>query len=302
MLEASGEVVYVNEPMNPSHPPGRSPGVLDAPVEHYFHYVPGSDDARWRRAFGDTVRLRYRPVRELRTNHAPYDLARAAKYGLAFTAGRLRGRRALLDDPYALTSAGWLADHLGVSAVALVRDPVTLAGSWRRLGWHVDTAELLAQPALVRDHLGPYEDELAAHAGPADRVDRLAALAALWRATTGLLLDVASTRPAIHLQRYEALAAAPLDAFHALYDRLGLTWSEAARTTVDAATSGADASAERGFAWSLRGGLSRTAYRPMDSRTALAKARTGLEDDEVARVRDLTADVAERLAAILPPV
>jgi hypothetical protein len=32
MLEASGALVYVNEPLNPQHPPGRSPGVLRADV------------------------------------------------------------------------------------------------------------------------------------------------------------------------------------------------------------------------------------------------------------------------------
>src|SRR5436309_312642 len=29
MLDASGEVVYINEPLNPEHPPGRTPGVRD---------------------------------------------------------------------------------------------------------------------------------------------------------------------------------------------------------------------------------------------------------------------------------
>jgi hypothetical protein len=54
MLEASGALVYVNEPLNPQYPPGRSPGVL-----------------------------------------------RALKYTAGFGPRRLRGRRALLDDPAA---------------------------------------------------------------------------------------------------------------------------------------------------------------------------------------------------------
>ena len=39
MLEASGALVYVNEPLNPQHPPGRSPGVLRADVQHAFQYI-----------------------------------------------------------------------------------------------------------------------------------------------------------------------------------------------------------------------------------------------------------------------
>jgi len=295
MLEASGELVYVNEPMNPAHPPGRSPGVLDAEVEHRFQYVCPDNEAAWLAAFEHTLALRYRPVREVRRNHRPYDLARAAKYAWAFTAGRLRGRRVLLDDPYALTSTPWLVDRLGVTAVVLVRDPVSLASSWRKLGWHVDPGELLAQPLLVRDHLGPFEEQLAAYAGEAGRLDKIGAAAALWRATTALLLDVAASRPGVVLRRYESLAGDPMTELGALYAQLGLTWSAQARAEVDTATSGSTASTPRGFAWSLRGGPSRTAYRPMDSRAALATGGAALEPEEVARVRELTADVATRL-------
>ncbi len=295
MLESSGEVVYVNEPMNPAHPPGRSPGVLDAEVEHRFQYVCADNELDWLRAFGHTLALRFRPVREVRRNHRPYDLARAAKYAWSFTAGRVRGRRPLLDDPYALTSTPWLVDRLGVTAVVLVRDPVSLASSWRKLGWHVDPGELLAQPLLVRDYLGPYEDQLASYAGEAGRRDKVGATAALWRATTSLLLDVAGSRPGVVLRRYESLAGDPMTEFDALYERLGLTWSAQAAARVDAATSGSNASPSRGFAWSLRGGPSRTAYRPMDSRATLASGGSALEPEEVARVRELTADVAARL-------
>lgn len=39
MLAAGGELVYVNEPLNPQHPPGRCPGVLNAHVTHRFQYI-----------------------------------------------------------------------------------------------------------------------------------------------------------------------------------------------------------------------------------------------------------------------
>ena len=295
MLEASGEIVYVNEPMNPAHPPGRSPGILDADVGHRFHYVCADNEAAWLPAFRHTLALRYRPVRELRRNHRPYDLARAAKYAWAFAVGRLRGRRVLLDDPYALASTPWLVDRLGCTAVVLVRDPVSLASSWRKLGWHVDPGELLAQPLLVRDYLGPYEEQLAACSGAAGERDRVGAAAALWRATTGILLDVADSRPGVIVRRYETLAGDPMSELGALYGRLGLSWSPRARARVDDATSGSIASSSRGFAWSLRGGPSRTAYRPMDSRAALATGGAALRPDEAARIRELTADVFARI-------
>ena len=46
MLEASGQVVYVNEPLNPRRPPGRSPGVLNASVTHRFQKIRRSFEFR----------------------------------------------------------------------------------------------------------------------------------------------------------------------------------------------------------------------------------------------------------------
>src|SRR5215470_14067093 len=137
MLEAGREVVYVNEPLNPQHPPGRSPGVLNAEVGYRFQYICADNDDAWVAAFTDMLKLRYRPVAELRRNHALYDVGRLGKYFTAFTVGRLRGRRALIDDPYAVLSSAWFAERLGCQVVACVRHPVSFVGSWQRLGWQV---------------------------------------------------------------------------------------------------------------------------------------------------------------------
>src|SRR5690606_7459172 len=142
MLAAGGGLVYVNEPLNPQHPPGRSPGVLNATVTHRFQYICADNEEPWLAAFADTIALRYRFLAELRCNRSPYDLARMAKYGTAFTLGRLLRRRALFDDPFALFSAAWFCERLGCRAVVLIRDPVAFVGSWRRLGWRVDVREL----------------------------------------------------------------------------------------------------------------------------------------------------------------
>jgi hypothetical protein len=292
MLEGSGEVVYVNEPLNPQHPPGRSPGVLDADVTHRFQYISPDDDDGWRRAFTDTLRLRYRWAAELRRNRSAYDLGRLLKYGSAFTAGRLRGRRALLDDPYALFSTAWLVREMGCTAVVLVRDPVSFVGSWRSLGWTIHFHELLEQPALVRDHLGPYADRMRALVGSPDW---LARSCLLWEAAYDVVDRAFRDLPGVHLVAYEELVRDPADRFADLYARVGLTWSDRAADRVRAATTDRPGAAEGAMRWSLRGGLSRTAYRPMGRGTALQTYRERLTPDEVARVRELTADVAARV-------
>ena len=296
MLELSGELVYVNEPLNPRHPPGRSPGVLNAEVSHRYQYVCADNEQPWRRAFADTVALRYHPLAEVRRNHGPYDLARLVKYWSAFAVGRARGRRALLDDPYAVFAAPWLARELGVGVVVLMRDPASLVGSWRRLGWRFKPHEVLEQPLLMRDMLAPWEDRLRALVGS---TDELATIATLWAATYDAVDRYRRADPRIRVVRYEDLAGDPLPAFGALYAGLGLPWEAAVRDKVAAATSGTRAE-HTGFAWSLRGGVSRTAFAPMDSRAQLAAAGSRLPAEDVARVREITAETAAKFESSSP--
>jgi len=315
MLTASGELVYVNEPLNPEHPPGHSPGVLDAVVGHRFQYICPDNERAWLPAFTRTVALRYGFLAELRRNRSPYDLARMIRHGTAFTLGRLGGRRALLDDPFALFSAGWFADRLDCRVIILLRDPVAFVGSWQRLGWTVYFHELLEQPLLMRDH--PHLEMLRPLVGSQDRV---AKAVALWRAAGTTAADLAERHPGIMLARYEDLAREPLAGFRRLYEWAGLTWTARVEERVRRACTGAsdtgtctgtsdgvsasDASdaddmdvsapppSEKGspetgvggFTWS---GLSRTAYRPMDSRRALAEAGARLSPQEALRVRRL---------------
>lgn len=292
MLEASGQVVYINEPMNPQHPPGCSPGVLNRAVLRRFQYISAEDDQEWQNAFADTLGLRFHLGAELRRNHSAYDIARTAKYFTAFTGGRLLRKRAMLDDPFAVLSTKWLVQQMGVHAVVLVRDPVSFVGSWRALGWTIHFHELLEQPALVRDHLGPYADEMRALIGSGDW---LARICLLWRAVSDVIDTSLRPLPGAHVVLYEDLVRSPLTGFRHLYDVLGLTWSDKVQARVLAATTGT-AGSDRSHAWSLRGGLSRTAYRPMTPSRALSTYQQRLSPTEIARIRALTDDILARFA------
>ncbi len=287
MLAAGRQLVYVNEPMNPRHPPGRSPGKLAADVESYFQYVCPENEDRWLEPFRATAGLRYRLGEELRRNHGVVDVARAARDVAAFTYGRWRGRRALLDDPYAVMSVAWFTDRLDADVLVLVRDPVAVVGSWRALRWTVDPAELLSQPLLVRDHLEPFRDDMERLAGSDDWLETTCLL---WRTTYRTVHRAARDRPCVLIRRYEDLARDPLAGFADLYRRLDLTWSPAVHAAVRTGTTPVQAS-KRPFVWTLRGGLRRTAYQPMDSRSTLDTYRRRLSPEEVDRVLHLTEDV-----------
>ncbi|HJU02486.1 MAG TPA: hypothetical protein VJ966_14930, partial [Actinomycetes bacterium] len=90
---------------------------------------------------------------------------------------------------------------------------------------------------------------------------------------------------------HEDLSADPVPAFAALYGRLGLAFGPGAERAVREATSaGSGGGAMR---WSVSaGGVSKTAARRLDSRANLQVWRERLSEEEAARVRELTADVA----------
>jgi hypothetical protein len=291
LLQAGGELTYINEPLNPDHPPGHSPGVLDATVTCGYQYISDGIDEGWREAFAETLRLRYHVAAELRRNRSPYDLARMARYATSFRAGRLLGRRPLLDDPYAMLASAWLADRLGCRVVVLVRDPAAVLSSWKRLGWTTDLHELLDQPALMRDWLAPFRSEIeAAAAAPEDLPGRVGML---WRSLYHVVAAYERRCPGLRVVRYEDLAADPVTSFEGLYAELGLRFDERARQAVLRSTTGT--ARRRAHRWSLsRSGLSKTGFRPMDSRANLVAWKDHLGADEVARIRAVTESVAGR--------
>jgi hypothetical protein len=288
MLEASGEVVYINEPLNVQHPPGQSPGVLNVPVTHRFQYICRDNEKPWQQGFAKTLSLKYDVWAELRSNRGAYDLARMAKYVTSFTAGRLRNRRPLLDDPFAVLSTAWFVERLGCKAVVLVRDPVAFVGSWKSLGWTIYFHELLEQPLLVRDLLGSYDDELRALVGSQDRI---AKAAALWRVTYSIVDQMRRQSADVQVWRYEDLVRRPLESFREIYDTFGLTWTPHVQGRIRSASSNGRGS-RASHVWSFRGGISRTAFRPIDPASALASYRERLTPQEIGRIRTLTADIA----------
>jgi hypothetical protein len=177
--------------------------------------------------------------------------------------------------------------------VVTVRDPVATVSSWRRLGWTPRLAELLAQPALVRDRLARFAPDLEAAVGAnGDRPDGVGPASLLWRVIYGTVAAYRDEVPGLEVVRHEDLSADPVPAFTSLYGRLGLPFGPGASQAIRAATSaGSGGGAMR---WSVSsGGVSKTAARRLDSRANLEVWRERLSPEEVAHVRRRTADVAQ---------
>ena len=292
MLAGCGSVVHINEPFNRRHPPGLTPGILRVPAPRAYQYVGPHNEAEYVAGFKDMLRLRYHLVDELRANRGIYDLAKMAKYAAAFSHGRVRRLRPLIDDPYMVFGAEWMAERLDCQVVLLVRHPAGIVSSMARIGtgWSDSLPDIAAQPELIERYLAREADEIAQAA--AEPVDTIAHAALLWRLVHAAMDQQIARNPRFIVVRYEDLAVDPLAGFRDLYERLdGVVWNRAAEATV---RSGCLAGpAHRATAWG-RVGLGRTAFQPMESRANAWAWRERLAAEAVAEVLDRTRGVAER--------
>lgn len=287
MLEASGQVVYINEPLNPQHPPGISPGILDGPDPVPYQYISGHNGGQWEGPFRRMLELRYRPGAELRRNHAPYDVLRMLKYLYSFSVGRARGRRPMVDDPYALMSVGWLAEKIGMRVVILVREPRSYVGSRIHLGWEASLERLASQDRLMSDLFeGNRRRIIEARDGP----DEVLKTAVMWSSCYDVVDRHFRAIPGVEIVTYESLAISPISGFDELYESLDLTMTDRARGRIAAATS-SPTDQRRAFRWT---GASRTAYQPMDSSSNLETYRDRLTTEQITVVDRATSETRSR--------
>jgi hypothetical protein len=145
------------------------------------------------------------------------------------------------------------------------------------------------QPLLMRDRLEPFRADMEAMLRCPDDVIGHACL--LWRMIYGVMASARQDSAGLSVLRHEDLSMDPISAFGRLYARLDLPFGDASRRAITRASTGGDGTSAH--SWSLsRGGISRTGFRRLDSRSNVNRWKRLLTPAEVARVRKLTDDVA----------
>jgi hypothetical protein len=276
MLTVSGELGYIEEPFNLSV----SPGSFRVPAEHWYTYVSEENEGQFLPALEQALVFDYPLARELKRCRNRDDLHHTLMSWRSFT--RSRGRRPLVKEPHAVFSAAWFARRLESDIVVMVRGPLAVVSSWKRLGWDVDFKNLLEQPALMRDWLGPFESEMRAALSPSWQLIERVAL--LWRVIYSVVAD--ERFPKAYLLRHEDLSRDTCESYRRLYDALGLTFTTG---VADAARASSNSENPR----------ETTVEHPhethLDSRSNLENWRHRLAQDEVDRIRRITEKTAARL-------
>jgi hypothetical protein len=209
---------------------------------------------------------------------SPRDPGRIARRWSDFFLGRIQDRRLLIKDPFAVFSIDWFVRRLGCQAVVVVRHPVAVVSSLKRLGFVFDFRNLLHQPSLMNGRLRRFRPAIEASLESGDDVIGQGSL--LWR----IIYD--SLEPAdVRVVRHEDLSLEPVAHCAQLYAELGLDFTPEAGAAIEASTSEKNpAEVPVRDPFKVR----------LDSRTNLSNWERRLEQAEVERILEITGSVAVR--------
>lgn len=127
---------------------------------------------------------------------------------------------AVIKAPIGLFMTEYIFQNFQVKPVILVRHPVSIIASLRRVGWWPSLEILNDQPQLRDDFFADESDFLERTWG-----DPLLEIAAYWRAVYKVTLMQLERNPDWILLRHEDLSQAPIQSFKKLYHELSLPWS-----------------------------------------------------------------------------
>lgn len=272
---AAGGFAYVSEPLNVWH----RPGVMRAPVGHWYQYITRENESGYLPAFQRTLALHYGLFDEIKSIRSRRDFLRMGRDLGVFLRGRIARQPALLKDPFAVFSLPWFVERLNCRAVVTIRHPAAFASSLKKLNWPFDFNDLLDQPLLMRDHLEPFRADME-QIRPDDIIGQSALL---WRMVYRVVHAEMERIPSMIILRHEDLSIDPAAGFARAYESLGLAYAAKVQEMIRASSSG-----ENPAELSSR----KTHSVKLDSRANLENWKKRLSPDEIARVRNLTEDVA----------
>ena len=276
MLAANSQVAYISEPLNVLH----RPGVLRAPVSHWYTYIHRENEDLYLPAFREMLNFRYHLSAEIRSLRSRKDFLRMGRDLFIFLNGRIRDQRPLIKDPFAIFSTAWFAKRLNCKVVITIRHPAGFASSLKWLNWPFDFGDLLAQPTLMRDFLEADRAEM--QSMQADDIIGQASL--LWKMIYRVVALTRNQHPDFMVIQHEDLSLDPVTGFRQIYEALELKFTAKVEQTILNSSSPENP-----------GELSRKKVHSvkLDSRANVASWKKRLTADEIARIRNITGEVAE---------
>jgi Sulfotransferase family len=288
MLCAGGDLINIGEPLNVLN----RQTIFRKQVALWYAYITEENETDFLPYYRDALAFKLHPLADLARMRlgSPRDPVRIARRWGDFFLGRAQGRRLLIKDPFAVFSIDWFVRRLGCQVVVVVRHPVAVVSSLKRLGFVFDFENLLRQPSLMNERLHRFRPAIEASLGLGDDVIGQGSL--LWR----IIYDTLEPADA-RIVRHEDLSLEPLAGCAKLYAELGLGFTPEARAAIEASTSEANpAEVPVRDPFKVR----------LDSKTNLSNWERRLNEAEIERILEITAPVVaqyypEGLDVVRPP-
>jgi hypothetical protein len=276
MLAAAAGTAYISEPLNILH----RPGVFHTEVKYWYQYICDDNEHEFLPAYEDLLEFDYHLWDEIRSLRSKRDVLRMGRDFYIFYNGLMRGQRPLWKDPFAVFSTPWFARRLNCKIVITVRHPAACVSSLQRLQWSFDFENLLDQPLLMRDHLGPYREAMLSM----QKDDIVGQAALLWKMIYRTVQLIREQHPDFLIVRHEDLSLDPIPGFRSLYTSLGLEFTPRVEKIIRNSSSAENP-----------GELSRRKVHAVkvNSRANVNNWKRRLTTEEIERIRKMTDDIAK---------
>ena len=275
VVALSPSVGYIHEPFNLRH----RPGICKAKFNFWFPYICNENKSLYSQDIEDCIRFKFQFMEGLKAAKSIKDFARLLRDCINFKRYEVVKRRPLLKDPIAVFSAEWLASRFGMDVIVLIRHPAAFVASLKKGNSTFPFDHFLQQPLLMQHHLCEYRSEIEEYSKKEfDIVDQGILL---WKLIHHVILKYRENNHAWVFARHEDLSRCPEGEFSRIYSRLGLTFSADVRQRIRR-LSFAEQSKEDS------GSLVR------NSKSNIWTWKTRLTDDEIARIKDNTDEIASQ--------
>ncbi len=280
MLDRSGQVCYIFEPLHP-YDPARPSAWLPQQSHPVYPYIGPENAVEFTPMLESLLALRYPVLAQARRTRNGRQMATVWRRWMACQFARLRCLRPLFKDPFALFASEWLAERHRTSVVVMIRHPAAFASSLKRLNWRFDFRHMREQPLLLARYLHPFAAAIDVHCRR--QYDIIDQAILLWNAIHHTIHLYQAAHPDWQFIRYEDLAHNPKPGFQKLYAALGLAWSPRSERAIQASAAESNRTEVDAGDWR---------FRSRNSRGAALTWVQRLTPAEIRRVRDGVGEVA----------
>lgn len=229
MLAETPSLFYIHEPFSVTDAPSR--GVCNTEFKHWFTYITRENEINFYKPIRNMIHLKYDLAGGLRTHRSKEGLRELQREYLSFREHRQKRAQVLLKDPMAFFSAEWLAQRFDMNVVIVIRHPAAFVSSIKKLGWQHPFSHFLEQPALMRDRLHCFAEDIRKYA--AQEHDLIDQAILLWKMIHYAMIQYRDVHKNWIFVRHEDVSLSPVEAFRKLYNQLGLEFTQEIQKVIE---------------------------------------------------------------------